>query len=184
MPLASEGGQPAFCKESKADDGLKRKPISYIEQDMLDVKLVVVGGATEGDEFRLELPVVLGRAREASLPLPHPLVSRHHCELFDRNGALVVRDLGSTNGTFVGSERVTEAVLAHGQLLTIGTVTLRAFYSGRCTPVVSAVPTEAQIGGADFPATDETVDQETTTIQTMADIAAMTPHERVSQRAK
>jgi len=96
--------------------------------DMLKVKLVVIGGAPEGDEFQLELPSVLGRSRDVSLPLPHPLVSRQHCELFEREGQLFVRDLGSTNGTFVGSERVTESILEHGGLLTIGTVTFRAFF--------------------------------------------------------
>ncbi len=95
---------------------------------MLDVKLVVVGGAPEGDEFQLELPSVLGRSRDATLPLPHPLVSRQHCELFARDGELYVRDLGSTNGTFVGSERVTESILDEGGLLTIGTVTFRVFF--------------------------------------------------------
>jgi predicted component of type VI protein secretion system len=94
---------------------------------MLDVKLLVVGGATENDEFELELPAVFGRARESSIPLPHPLVSRQHCELFEREGRLLVRDLGSTNGTFVGRDRIAdETVLEHGQLLTIGTVTFRA----------------------------------------------------------
>ena len=40
----------------------------------------------------------------------------------------MVRDLGSTNGTFVGSEKVVESVLGPGELLTIGTVTFRALY--------------------------------------------------------
>lgn len=93
---------------------------------MVDVKLVVVGGAPEGDEFRLDLPCILGRAREVSLPLTHPLVSRTHCELFERDGELFVRDLGSTNGTFVGRDRVEESVVRHGDLLTVGTVTFRA----------------------------------------------------------
>jgi pSer/pThr/pTyr-binding forkhead associated (FHA) protein len=98
---------------------------------MLNAKLVVVGGATEGDEFQLNLPATLGRARSASIPLPHPLVSRQHCELIERDEHLFVRDLGSTNGTFVGSERVVnEAIIEHGALLTIGTVTFRAHYEG------------------------------------------------------
>lgn len=101
--------------------------------DMLRVKLVVVGGAPEGDEFRLALPSVLGRSRDASLPLPHPLVSRMHCELFERDDRLFVKDLGSTNGTFVGSERIEESVIHHGDLLTIGTVTFRAFYDDEPT---------------------------------------------------
>lgn len=98
---------------------------------MLKVKLVVVGGATESDEFQLSLPSILGRSRDVSIPLPHPLVSRQHCELFEKNGELFVRDLGSTNGTFVGSERVEEDFrVQHGSLLTIGTVTFRAQYDG------------------------------------------------------
>lgn len=98
---------------------------------MLKVKLVVVGGATEGDEFQPELPAVLGRNRAASIPLPHPLVSRRHCELTEKGGDLFVRDLGSTNGTFVGSERVDiETRIEHGDLLTIGTVTFRAVFDG------------------------------------------------------
>lgn len=115
----------SFHGHGSANQGCLFKPRTS-KQDMLDVKLVVVGGANEGDEFQLKLPATLGRGREATLPLPHPLVSRQHCELMDRDGLLVVRDLGSTNGTFVGSERVTESVLEHGQLLTIGTVTFRA----------------------------------------------------------
>jgi pSer/pThr/pTyr-binding forkhead associated (FHA) protein len=98
---------------------------------MLDVKLLVVGGAPENDEFQLALPALFGRARESSIPIPHPLVSRKHCELFEREGRLFVRDLGSTNGTFVGSERINESVLEHGQLLTIGTVTFRACLDGQ-----------------------------------------------------
>ena len=97
---------------------------------MEKVKLIVVGGNTEASELDLALPAVFGRGREASVTLPHPLVSRRHCELFEKDGQLVVRDLGSLNGTFVGSERVNEAELMPGQLLTVGTVTFRAIYGG------------------------------------------------------
>ena len=97
---------------------------------MLNVKLIVVGGATEGDVIQLVLPAVLGRSRGTTVPLPHPLVSRHHCELIEKENSLFVRDLGSTNGTFVGSERVdAETLIEHGQLLTVGTVTFRAQYN-------------------------------------------------------
>ena len=99
------------------------------EMDMLNVKLVVIGGAPEGDEFLPQLPCVLGRSKAASIPLPHPLISRKHCELFENDGQLRVRDLGSTNGTFVGSQRIEECEIQDGELLTIGTVTFRALYS-------------------------------------------------------
>jgi len=96
---------------------------------MLDVKLLVVGGDAKSAELRLTLPTSIGRSREATLTLPHPLVSRMHCELFERDGRLFVRDLGSLNGTFVNNERIKmEMAILPEQLLTVGNVTFRAVY--------------------------------------------------------
>ncbi len=95
---------------------------------MIQAKLLVIGGEVEVEEISLQLPVTIGRSREAVINLSHPLVSRHHCELFEANGVLMVRDLDSMNGTFVGSQRVSEAVVRPGDLLTVGTVTFRALY--------------------------------------------------------
>ena len=94
----------------------------------MDAKLLVVAGDTKATEIKLRLPSTIGRGREATLTVPHPLVSRQHCEIFEKDGFLVVRDLGSLNGTFIGDERITEAVLHNGELLTVGTVTFRAVY--------------------------------------------------------
>jgi len=97
----------------------------------MDVKLVVVGGETKTTEVQLKLPTVVGRGKEASLTLPHPLVSRRHTEIYEEDGKLFVRDLGSLNGTFVNNERIEDASeLPAGNLLTIGTVTFRAVYNG------------------------------------------------------
>jgi pSer/pThr/pTyr-binding forkhead associated (FHA) protein len=94
----------------------------------MQAKLIVVGGDIGAAEIPLKLPAVIGRSRDATLTLPHPLVSRHHCEIFENNGRLMVRDLGSRNGTYVANERVTESILPSGELLTIGAVTFRAVY--------------------------------------------------------
>jgi pSer/pThr/pTyr-binding forkhead associated (FHA) protein len=94
----------------------------------MQAKLIVVGGDIGAAEIPLKLPAVIGRSRDATLTLPHPLVSRHHCEIFENNGRLMVRDLGSRNGTYVANERVTESILPSGELLTIGAVTFRAIY--------------------------------------------------------
>jgi hypothetical protein len=94
----------------------------------LSVKLVVVGGEVKTAEIKLRLPSTIGRGRGATIMLPHPLVSRTHCELFESEGRLMVRDLGSLNGTFINNQRVTEAPLPAGELLTVGTVTFRAVY--------------------------------------------------------
>ena len=59
------------------------------EQQQMEVKLVVVGGATvQANEFALRLPTVVGRSRTADLPLANPLVSRKHCEIFEADGQL------------------------------------------------------------------------------------------------
>ena len=94
----------------------------------MNVKLVVVGGDVKTSEVELQLPGTIGRGRGASIVLPHPLISRHHCELFESDGRVMVRDMGSLNGTFINNERVTEAALPPGELLTVGTVTFRAVY--------------------------------------------------------
>ena len=96
---------------------------------MLKAKLVVVGGDAKAKEVDLKLPTVIGRGREASLTLPHPLVSRRHTELFEKDGYLYVKDLGSLNGTYVNNRRIeSEQCLAPNQLLTLGNVTFRALY--------------------------------------------------------
>ena len=94
----------------------------------MQAKLIVVAGDIGTAEIPLKLPTIIGRSRDATLTLPHPLVSRHHCEISEQNGLLHVRDLGSRNGTFVANERITEAALPAGELLTIGNVTFRIHY--------------------------------------------------------
>ncbi len=94
----------------------------------LNAKLVVVGGDVKTTEINLKLPSTIGRGRGTSIVLPHPLISRQHCELYEAGGQLMVRDLGSLNGTFVNNQRITESPIAPGELLTVGTVTFRAVY--------------------------------------------------------
>ena len=100
----------------------------------MEVKLIIVGDSTTpANEFALQLPTVVGRSRTADLALANPLVSRQHCEIFEADGQLMVRDLGSLNGTFIGKTRIeaeSPSALAPGGLLTVGAVTFRAEYAG------------------------------------------------------
>jgi pSer/pThr/pTyr-binding forkhead associated (FHA) protein len=94
----------------------------------MEAKLVVVGSQITPKEIKLRLPVTIGRGRQANLVLPHPLVSRRHCEIVEHEGFLLVRDLGSLNGTFVDQHRIQQEILPPGGLLTLGTITFRAVY--------------------------------------------------------
>ncbi|MFV0461788.1 MAG: FhaA domain-containing protein [Nostocoides sp.] len=79
----------------------------------------------DGDRYPLMGALtVLGRDEEADIVLDDPGVSRRHCELRvtsdGPHSVLAVRDLNSTNGTFVNGERISTAHLANDDRLTVG----------------------------------------------------------------
>ncbi len=64
--------------------------------------------------------VTLGRGEDNTLSFPEGSISVHHCEILIRDGQALIRDLGSSNGTFVDGERVSERLLEAGQSLSLG----------------------------------------------------------------
>jgi Mrp family chromosome partitioning ATPase len=65
-------------------------------------------------------------------------VSLQHCEIYSRNGEVIVKDLGSTNGTFVNGERIVEMSVKAGQMLRFGNVEFRV--ENKATTAESSVP--------------------------------------------
>ncbi len=95
----------------------------------MEAKLVVLAPAEiVNTEFNLQLPVTIGRGRDAKIKLVHGQISRLHCEVYEDHGRLMARDLGSLNGTFVDAERISDAELKPGGTLNIGSVLFRAVY--------------------------------------------------------
>lgn len=105
---------------------------------MLDAKLVMVGSDSQIKELKLTLPTIVGRGREANISIWNNLLSHRHCEIYEENSVLRVRDLKSLNGTYVGSTRIRDAALPPGELLTVGPVTFRAVYKADPEAVVAA----------------------------------------------
>ena len=96
----------------------------------MKARLVVVSGGAPFSDIEVKLPVILGRSRRAGLLVPHSSVSRQHCELYESDAKLMLRDLGSMNGTLVNQLRIEEpVVLRPGDSVTVGPVTFRAEYS-------------------------------------------------------
>ncbi len=69
--------------------------------------------------------VTIGRGDNNAFQIVETSISSQHCEVLLRGNELVVRDLRSTNGTFVNGKTITEAVLAPDQTLRLGEVELR-----------------------------------------------------------
>ena len=63
---------------------------------------------------------VVGRSRSCDLTLATPDASRRHAEIAAVTGGYLIRDLGSTNGTFIGKMRVREVFLAEGSRILVG----------------------------------------------------------------
>ena len=96
---------------------------------LLGPRLVVLSSPIypPGTLVRLDEDVAFGRAAENDVVLEgDPYASSHHSAVLVRNGTRVVRDLGSTNGTFVGGAPLAgEHVLRTGDELRIGETELR-----------------------------------------------------------
>jgi predicted component of type VI protein secretion system len=91
-------------------------------------QLVVVKGrsATQAVPVPNGAALTVGRQDGCQLRIVSSLVSRKHCELRNEQGKLVVRDLQSSNGTYLDGLKIDgQAEVQPGQLLTIGNVVFR-----------------------------------------------------------
>jgi predicted component of type VI protein secretion system len=89
-------------------------------------KLVALSEGYTGRSHELTVDrTTVGRVEDNAFTIPEPSVSSHHCEILLKGNEVVVRDLDSTNGTFINDERITEGVLKLGQVLRLGQMELR-----------------------------------------------------------
>src|SRR5437764_15100641 len=89
-------------------------------------KLVIIKGAQRGTEFVISGDVFrIGKAPENDLALADETVSRVHFEIVRDAKGYLVRDLKSTNGTFLDGAEVKEAYLRAGSVISVGTVQLK-----------------------------------------------------------
>ena len=89
-------------------------------------KLVVLKGSQRGKEFVISGDVIrIGKVDENDLVLPEETVSRVHCEILRDGKGHLLRDLHSTNGTFLDGAEIKEAYIRSGSVITIGAVQLK-----------------------------------------------------------
>src|SRR5579862_6890476 len=77
-------------------------------------------------EIKKEL-VLVGRKEDCDLQLDHKSISKLHCVIVRTDGLLLLRDLGSTNGTRVNGQRVRRAALLPNDQLSIASCKFRVY---------------------------------------------------------
>lgn len=103
------------------------------------------GGATV--ELAKDM-ILVGRDEDCDLRLDHKSVSKLHCVIVKTDGVLLLRDLGSTNGTRVNGQRVRRAALLPNDTLSIANLK----YTVKFGAVLEQHPTPAKEAKKDVPA--------------------------------
>ena len=101
-------------------------PAGHIRVDLLPRGLTAhvefIEGPLKGSSYKIEKPlVIIGRVEDvADFVLADDSVSRHHAAIGYKGGNFILYDLGSTNGTYINEELVTEAVIHEGTVVRVG----------------------------------------------------------------
>ncbi len=112
---------------------------------MKTIHIIVEAGEDKGKEISVPPEGIrLGRSSKNDVVLVDPLLSRHHCRLYFKQGiGLSVSDLGSSNRTMVNKVEITEQPLKLGDAVQVGDTVMRVVNDGSG---VSAKPSVVDLG--------------------------------------
>ncbi len=107
------------------DQALLPRNMSPVPDSVLAM-IRAVQGTAAGTECRLTKSITgIGRDDQNDLVIDDGRVSNFHLAVFHANGEFRIRDLGSTNGTFLNGSSVTEYALRHGDWIQVGGCVMR-----------------------------------------------------------
>jgi len=102
-------------------------------------KLVILTQGMTGRAHELNVDrTTIGRVEDNTFQIADASVSSHHCEVLLRGGEVVIRDLNSTNGSYINDAQITESILKPGQKLRLGQIELKLETEGSAP--AAAVP--------------------------------------------
>ncbi len=141
----------------------------------MKVTLNVARSTGEVKEITLKKPVtVLGRGSECDLRIPIESCSRQHCEVRLENDRVFVKDLDSSNGTYINNEKIAEAEVEPGDALTIGPVVIRFRINGDPEELPPLPPTT--VSGIEGVADED--DEEYLVVEDDEDVSETAPSSR------
>src|SRR3989338_6315806 len=124
-PEATDGGLGGRAVSPPADYDTQLLAVEG-EKDVVfqpKCQLVVLNGVNKGKKLDLNRPVTkIGKKENNELILDEKTVSRNHVEIVQLENSYVLKDLESTNGTYINDIRVKEAYLSPGDVIRIGTI--------------------------------------------------------------
>src|SRR6185312_9812993 len=107
-------------------------------------RLVINPGTPQAWEIQLKPGLnFLGRGPSNDFKIEDGSVSGSHCQIIVEDGATTIKDMGSTNGTYVNRAKVMESRLESGQPLRLGSVDMIFYTDGPDAVQVAVQPSEA-----------------------------------------
>jgi len=92
---------------------------------MKEANIVVLTGTKKGASFPADEVLTIGRGQENVISLEDPKVSRKHAVIEPTEKGPLLKDLNSVNGTYVGTQKITEYLLKPGDVFRVGTQLIR-----------------------------------------------------------
>ncbi len=128
----------------------------------MEVNLVMFKAKSQRKDFPIvnELTLI-GRGSECELRVPVLSVSRKHCELTVSDDGVSIRDLGSSNGTYVNNERVETHALQAGDRLVVGPIAFTVQIDGEPAEIHPVKTRGQMIAEKTTPNIDELIDFDT-----------------------
>lgn len=128
-----------------------RSDEQFMQERRHSYKLVIrTNNKIQGEFFIRKKRINIGRHRENDLRIDDPLISRQHAQILQQGRTIYLRDLNSTNGTFVNGKRVDIAALEEGTVMKLGSCQLTFLRNTKNTSAEDAGTNEKML---DFAAT-------------------------------
>ena len=119
MPLDWDDETKISAKEELSRPAPKDRDRAY---------LIVLAGSSVGEMYKITAEsTVIGRGQQADIQVIDEGISRRHAEIVHEGEAIVIRDLGSTNGTYCNGDKITNHQLSDGDKIQVGSTTILKF---------------------------------------------------------